>query len=63
LKGPSPIPDCRFSPNRGFDGLSPNGTCLVPISFFPFALSPSKGVLPFSDSLIREKEPSRDTSL
>ena len=48
---PRPPGDCRFSPNRGFDGLSPNGTCLVPIRFFPFALSPSKGVLPFSDSL------------
>ena len=52
---PSPGRDCRFSPNRGFDGLSPNGTCLVPTSFFPFALSPSKGVLPFSDSLGWEK--------
>ena len=27
----------------------------VPISFFPFALSPSKGVLPFSDSLRSER--------
>jgi len=52
---PSPGSDCRFSPHRGFDGLSPNGTCLVPISFFPFALSPSKGVLPFSDTLRWEK--------